>query len=104
MNTNLEQLKRNNPFLEIKEETEHINIENLWTDDTFMLRFEKNVNFSDLSEEAQNRLLENSKKDVERKFGDDIRKYVRENYTCFETMVEEEALRNLYSYTFIFNV
>ena len=61
-------------------------------------------NFSDLSEEAHNRLLEYSKKDVEQKFGDDFRKYVRENYTCFETMVEEEALRNLFSYTFIFNI
>ena len=44
------------------------------------------LNFTDLSEEAQNRLLENSKKDVERKFGDAIRKYVKENYTCFETV------------------
>tara|TARA_R110002033_G_scaffold59560_1_gene109475 strand:+ start:828 stop:1025 length:198 start_codon:yes stop_codon:yes gene_type:complete len=61
------------------------------------------LNFTDLSEEAQNRLLENSKKDVERKFGDDIRKYVKENYTCFETMIEEEAMRNLYSYIYIFN-
>lgn len=61
------------------------------------------LNFTDLSEEAQNRLLENSKKDVERKFGDAIRKYVKENYTCFETMIEEEAFRNLYSYTYIFN-
>jgi hypothetical protein len=39
------------------------------------------LNFTDLSEETQNRLLENSKKDVERKFGDDIHKYVKENYT-----------------------
>ena len=62
------------------------------------------LNFSDLNEEAQNRLLENSRKDVERNFGDDIRKYVRENYTCFGRMVEEEALQNLYSYTFIFNI
>ena len=62
------------------------------------------LNFTDLSEETQNRLLEISKKDVERKFGEDIRKYVRENYTCFETMIEEEALRNLYSYKFIFNI
>lgn len=62
------------------------------------------LNFTDLSEEAQNRLLERSKKDVERKFGDDIRKYVRENYTSFETTMEEEALRNLYSYTFKFNI
>ena len=62
------------------------------------------LNFTDLSVEAQNRLLKASKKDVERKFGDDIRKYVTENYTCFETMIEEEAMRNLYSYKFIFNI
>jgi hypothetical protein len=61
------------------------------------------LNFTDLSEEAKNRLLENSKKDVERKFGDSLRKYIKENHTCFETMVEEEAIRNLYSYTIIFN-
>lgn len=62
------------------------------------------LNFTDLSEEAQNRLLENSKKDVERKFGDAIRKYVKENHNCFETMIEEEAIRNLYSYKFVFNI
>jgi len=37
------------------------------------------LNFTDLSEVGQNRLLEDSKKDVERKFGDSIRKYVQEN-------------------------
>ena len=41
---------------------------------------------------------------VERKFGDYIRKYVKENYTNLETILEEEAMRNLYSYTFIFNI
>jgi hypothetical protein len=62
------------------------------------------LNFTDLSEATQNRLLEDSKKDVKQKFGDSIRKYVEENYTCFETMIEEEALRNLYSYTYVFNI
>jgi hypothetical protein len=62
------------------------------------------LNFTDLNEETQNRLLEASKKDVERKFGDDIRKYVKENYINLETILEEEAMRNLYSYTFIFNI
>jgi len=62
------------------------------------------LNFTDLSEEAQNRLLENSKKDVERQFGDAIRKYVKENNICFETMIEEETLRNLFSYTYVFNI
>lgn len=62
------------------------------------------LNFTDLNAAAQKRLLEVSKKDVELKFWDDIRKYVKENYTCFETMIEEEALRNLYSYAFVFNI
>lgn len=72
--------------------------------ESFKLKAMVYLNFTDLSEEAQNRLLENSKKDVERKFGEDIRKYVRENHTCFETMIAEEALQNLYSYTFVFNI
>ncbi|MCC4226815.1 hypothetical protein [Zunongwangia profunda] len=62
------------------------------------------LNFSDLSEEAQNRLLENSKKDVERKFGNVIRKYAKEHCANFEIMIEEEALRNLYRYTYVFNI
>ena len=72
--------------------------------ESFKLKAMIYLNFTDLSEETQNRLLENSKKDVEQKFGDDIRKYVKENYTSFETMIEEEAIRNLYSYTFVFNI
>ncbi len=72
--------------------------------ESFKLKAMVHLNFTDLSEEAQNRLLEDSKKDVERKFGDAIRKYVRENHTCFETTIAEEALWNLYSYTFVFNI
>ncbi len=62
------------------------------------------INFTDLSEEAQNRLLETSKEDVKRKFWDSIRKYVTENYGCFETMIGKEVFRNLYSYTYVFNI
>ncbi|EIJ37553.1 hypothetical protein JoomaDRAFT_0502 [Galbibacter orientalis DSM 19592] len=72
--------------------------------ESFKLKAMIYLNFTDLSEETQNRLMENSKKDVERKFGEDIRKYVRKNHACFETMIAEEALRNLYSYTFVFNI
>ncbi|TXD83430.1 hypothetical protein ESY86_09655 [Subsaximicrobium wynnwilliamsii] len=60
------------------------------------------LNFSDLSEEAQERLLAISKKDVERKFGDDMRKYVDKNFANFDVLIEEEAQRNLYSYSFKF--
>ncbi|MDT0691379.1 hypothetical protein RM549_16405 [Salegentibacter sp. F188] len=62
------------------------------------------LNFSDLNGEAQERLLESSKKDVEQKFGDDIRNYAKEHCANFEVMIEEEALRNLYSYTYMFNI
>ena len=62
------------------------------------------LNFSDLNEETQERLLESSKKDVEQKFGDDIRNYAKEHCTNFETMIEEEALKNLYIYTYVFNI
>jgi hypothetical protein len=60
------------------------------------------LNYSNLNEETQNQLLENSKKEIEERFGDDIRNYADENHIDFETMLEEEAQRNLYSYDFVF--
>lgn len=62
------------------------------------------LNFSDLSEEAQEWLLEISKKDVERKFGNAIRKNLYEHRENFETLIEEEAQRNLYTYKYVFNI
>lgn len=62
------------------------------------------INFSDLNGEAQERLLESSKKDVEQKFGYAIQKYAKEHCTNFDVMIEEEALKNLYSYTYVFNI
>ena len=60
------------------------------------------LNYSNLNEETQNQLLENSKKEIEERFGDDIRNYADENHIDFEKMLEEEAQRNLYSYDFVF--
>lgn len=62
------------------------------------------INYSDLNEEAQNRLLENSKSDVEQKFGKNIQRYAKEQGINFKTMIEEKAMRNLYSYTYVFNI
>lgn len=50
MDTNLELLKKNNSSIEIKEETEHVNIEHLWSDDTFMLRYAIGTDFSTLTD------------------------------------------------------
>jgi hypothetical protein len=46
--------------------------------------------------------LENSKKEIQERFGDDIRNYADKNHIDFDTMLEEEAQRNLYSYDFVF--
>jgi hypothetical protein len=62
------------------------------------------LNYTDLNEEAQERLLQNSKRDVEQRFGDDIKAYAEAHHTNYDTMLEEEAIRNLYSYQFVFNI
>lgn len=62
------------------------------------------LNYSNLNEETQKRLFEDSKKEIEERFGDDIRQYAIENQIDFERMLEEEAQRNLYGYDFVFNM
>lgn len=60
------------------------------------------LNYSNLNEETQTQLLENSKKEIQERFGDDIRNYADENHIDFDTMLEEEAQRNLFNYDFVF--
>jgi len=62
------------------------------------------LNYSNLNEETKEQLFQNSKKDVEQQLGDDIRSYAEKHHINYETMIEEEALRNLYSYKYIFNI
>lgn len=62
------------------------------------------LNYSNLDAETQARLLENSKEDIESKFGDKLKAYAKEHYVNYEQMLEEEAQRNLYNYTYVFNI
>ena len=62
------------------------------------------LNFTDLSEEAQERLIANSKEDVKKKYGKDLMDYATKHHTNLDQMLDEEALRNLYSYTYVFNI
>lgn len=48
MNKNIESFLINNKDVKNIEETDHINFENLWGDDTFICRFDKNRDFSPL--------------------------------------------------------
>jgi len=62
------------------------------------------INFNDLNEETQERLIANSKEDVKRKYGKGIMNYATKHNTNLDKMLDEEALRNLYSYTYVFNI
>jgi len=61
------------------------------------------LNFTDLSEEAQQRLLTISRSENEKHYGDSIR-YAREHHIDVEKILEQETLRNIYSYTYVFNI
>ncbi|WP_431122742.1 hypothetical protein [Flagellimonas flava] len=62
------------------------------------------LNFTDLNGEAQERLLANSKEDVKKKFGKDMMDYATKHNANLDKMLDEEAMRNLYSYSFEFNI
>lgn len=62
------------------------------------------LNFLDLNEKAKERLLESSKRDVLYKYGHDIRSHSKKHRTNFKMLIEEEAIRNLYTFSFIFKI
>jgi hypothetical protein len=62
------------------------------------------LNYNDLSQDAQNQLLDKSKKDMLGQFGEELKRYAHENGIVFENLLEEEAIRNLYSYKFSFRI
>lgn len=62
------------------------------------------LNFNNLDSETQEKLMQLSKLEVERKFGVDLKKYATENYLDFDTLLEEEAIKNLYNHKFKFTI
>ena len=62
------------------------------------------LNYSNLDLETQQKLMSDSKQDVEHKFENDLKKYANENHIKYETLLEEEAMRNLYSYDYVFKI
>ncbi len=62
------------------------------------------LNFNNLDAETQQRLLEDSKKDVEQTYGEELKSYAQEFHLNYRALLEEEALRNLYNYQYIFNI
>jgi hypothetical protein len=62
------------------------------------------INFNNLDNETQQRLLSVSKEDVESEFGDDLKAYAKEHYLNYDALLDEEATRNLYNYSYVFNI
>jgi hypothetical protein len=62
------------------------------------------LTYNNLDEETQSRLLVISKEDIESRYGKVLKAYAREHRLDYETLLEEEAQRNLYSYDYVFNI
>jgi hypothetical protein len=62
------------------------------------------LNYNNLDDETQQKLLIDSKCDIENKFGIELKNYAKDNHINYETLLEQEAMRNLYSYKYVFNI
>ena len=62
------------------------------------------LNYNNLDDETQQRLLSMSKKDIEKRFGEQLRNYAREHFKNHQTLLEEEAIQNLYNYRYTFKI
>tara|TARA_R110002033_G_scaffold66981_3_gene117987 strand:- start:32952 stop:33149 length:198 start_codon:yes stop_codon:yes gene_type:complete len=62
------------------------------------------LNYNNLDDETQQKLMLASKEDVEHKFGKDLKKYAKENHINYDSLLSEEAMRNFYSYSFVFTI
>ena len=62
------------------------------------------LNVTNLDSETQERLLSVSKEDVENRSGIELRQFAETHDKDYDTLLEEEAMRNLYSYDFVFNM
>lgn len=62
------------------------------------------LKFQDLSLEKQEEILKVSREHVTHLFGESIRKYVDETGEDFDRLIDEETIKNLYSYDYVFNI
>jgi len=62
------------------------------------------LNFNNLDEETQEKLMQQSKHEVEQRFGAEIKTYAQENDLDYGQLLEEEAIKNLYNHKFKFTV
>lgn len=62
------------------------------------------LNYNNLDGETQERLLKQSRKEIEEQFGKEIMMFAVQHQKDYDILLEEEAIRNLYNYKFIFTI
>lgn len=62
------------------------------------------LNYNNLDEATQQQLLSMSKMEVEKQFGEQLRNYAREHLVNYDSLLKQEAIRNLYNYDYVFNI
>ncbi len=62
------------------------------------------LNYTNLDDETQQRLLSISKEEIESKNGESLRAYAKAHHIEYETILYEEAIKNLYNYKYAFNI
>ena len=62
------------------------------------------LNYNNLDLETKSRLLSMSKNDVEAQCGPDLKAYAIENHLDYKTVLDQEAIKNLYTYQYVFNI
>lgn len=62
------------------------------------------LNYNNLDEETQQHLLSVSKEEITSKFGKDLKAYAKEHHVDYDILLYEEAVKNFYSYHYVFNI
>jgi hypothetical protein len=62
------------------------------------------LNFNNLDGETQDKLMEQSKNEVEQKCGAEMKAYAKETNSDYQEILEVEAIKNLYNYKFKFSI
>ena len=62
------------------------------------------LNYNNLDAQTQEHLIAASKEDIEQQFGEQLKAYAKEHHLNYETLLQEEAIRNLYTYSYVFNI
>ncbi len=62
------------------------------------------LNYNNLDAKTQEHLIAKSIKDIKQQFGDKIKTYAKQHHLNYDTLLQEEAIRNLYNYSYVFNI